>query len=279
MPNMSIKSVEQTKIPARIFFVVTFSWSYLFWFATDLLGGIEQFPGSLLLYVAGAGPIVAALTLIHFWESRIVQKEFWASTVDPRRMSPRWLLIALFIHPILVLGASLVDMGLGGEVQTKTDNLTGSTSWFMMVFFVFVFGPLPEEMGWRGFALNRLQAVSSPLNASVLLGGAWSLWHVPLFLIEGTIQYQWGFWSLRFWIFLATMVPLSVIMTWVYNNTNRSILSAVIIHFTGNLCGALLVKTNQLAGLELAALSLAAIVITVRWPKLGYSNHISDSQS
>jgi hypothetical protein len=83
---MSIKNVEQTKIPAWIFFVVTFSWSYLFWIATDLLGGIDQFPGSLLLYVAGAGPIVAALTLIHFWESRIVQKEFWASPEISRRV-------------------------------------------------------------------------------------------------------------------------------------------------------------------------------------------------
>jgi membrane protease YdiL (CAAX protease family) len=260
----------QTKVSALAYFIFAFSWSCLFWLATVALGGIERFPGSLLLYFGGAGPFVAALTLIHFRESRLIQKDFWASTFDPRRMSGRWFLVALLIHPMLVLCAGLVDVSLGGELEMKTSNLTDSTAWITMIVFVFVFGPLPEEMGWRGVALDRLQAVMRPLNASILLGAAWSLWHVPLFLIEGTFQNQLGLGSPRFWIFLATMVPLSIIMTWVYNNTNRSILSAVLIHFTGNLCGALVAKTDQMAGLELAALTLAAIAVTIQSPKLGY---------
>ena len=260
----------QYKVSAWAYFIFAFSWSLLFWSATVYFGGIEEFPGSLLQYVGGAGPIVAALILIHFGEDRTAQKDFWVRTFDPKLMRFGWLLLALLIHPLLVLGASLVDVGLGGEVETKTSSPTNVSAWITMIAFVFIFGPLPEEMGWRGVALDRLQAKMSPVSASILLGTVWSVWHLPLFAIEGTYQHQLVLGSSRFWIFLTTMVPLSVIITWVYNNCNRSILSAVLIHFTGNLCGALLVKTDQMAALELAALSLAAIIISLRWPKLGF---------
>ncbi len=172
------------KLSAKTYFIFAFSWSILFWFATVYFGGIEQFPGSLLLYVGGAGPIVAALILLHLREDRSVQKEFWVSTFDLRRMSVNWFLIALLVHPLLVLGATIVDVLLGGEIETKTGNLTSISAWITMIVFVFVFGPLPEEMGWRGVALDRLQSVLSPLNASLLLGAIWSIWHLPRLLFQ-----------------------------------------------------------------------------------------------
>jgi membrane protease YdiL (CAAX protease family) len=264
-------------VSAKSFFIFTFSWSCLFWFLTTQLGGFAEFPGSLLFYVGGAGPVLAALTLIHFRENRSIQKDFWASTFDPRRMSPMWLMVALFVHPFLVLCASLIDLSLGGEVQTKMDNLNSATAWITMILAVFILGPLPEEMGWRGVALDRLQVVLSPVKASLILGFAWSIWHVPLFLIDGTFQAQViGLGSSRFWIFLATMIPLTIIMTWVYNNTNRSTLSAVFVHFAGNMCGALLVKTDRLAALELIALLVAAVFLCVKWPDLGYRQRVTD---
>lgn len=54
-------------------------------------------------------------------------------------------------------------------------------------------------------------------------------------------------------------------MTWVYNNTDRSTLSAVLILFTGNLMGTLLPKTTRVAGFEPLILSLAASVIVAGW--------------
>ena len=259
------------KVTARDFFTFTFLWSGLFWALTVIMGGIEELPGSLIFYVGGAGPIVSALFLIHIRESKQLQKEFWLSTINPGRMPVRWLLVALLIHPLLIAIAALADLALGSELVFRTQNLNDARAWIMMVLFVFILGPLPEEMGWRGIALERLQNSTSPLKANLLVGMAWSTWHIPLFFIAGTFQHQMGAGSTRFWIFLATMVPLSVIMGWVYNHTHRSILSAVLIHFTGNLCGALLAKSNQLAAFELVALLSAATYITLKQPTLGYT--------
>jgi membrane protease YdiL (CAAX protease family) len=120
-------------------------------------------------------------------------------------------------------------------------------------------------------ALDRLQLRMSPLWASLLLGIIWSAWHLPLFLIDGTFQNQLGLGSFRFWVFLADMIPLTIIITWIYNHTDRSTLSAVFVHFSGNLCGALIPKSDRFALFELVVLSIVALAITIRsGPRLGY---------
>jgi len=166
---------------------------------------------------------------------------------------------------MILLVVTATDIALGGTLQLKTDNLTSLGSVINLVFFVFVFGPLPEEMGWRGVGYDRLQRQANALTASLILGVAWAVWHIPLFLIEGTFQNQLGFGSFRFWVFLASNVPLTVIITWVYNHTNRSILSAALVHFSGNIIGAILTKTDQLAFLELLGLTVAAVFIIARF--------------
>ena len=255
----------QPRTKALSFFLFTFGWSLVFWFLTVVLGGIDQFPGSILQYVGGAGPLVAALILTHFFEKPPAQKDFWSRTFDPRRMPWRWTLAALLIHPMILFAAIAVDLALGGTLQMKTDNLTSLGAIINLVFFVFVFGPLPEEMGWRGVGYDRLQQKMNPLSASLFLGVAWAVWHIPLFLIEGTFQNQLGFGSFRFWVFLASNIPLTVIITWVYNHTDKSILSAALVHFSGNIVGAILVKTDQLAFLELLGLIIVAVFIIIRF--------------
>ena len=60
---------------------------------------------------------------------------------------------------------------------------------------------------------------------------------------------------------MASHLPPSVLATWIYDDTARSALSAVLVHFFGNLFGALLLKTDRLAALELALLCVAAVPV------------------
>lgn len=105
--------------------------------------------------------------------------------------------------------------------------------------FLLVFGPLPEEMGWRGYALDPLQAAYGPLTAALLLGVVHALWHLPLFFIEGSFQDKLGVFTPGFWRFMVSIVAMSVIISWAFNLTSRSTLLAVLLHWTENVSGEL----------------------------------------
>lgn len=257
--------MPQLRTKASLFFILAFGWSLFFWFLTVALGGIDQVPGSILQYIGGAGPLVAGLIIIHFFETPVVQRDFWSRTFNPRRVPFRWAIAALTIHPTIIFIAIAVDLALGGDIHFQTNNLTNFAAFASLVFFVFVFGPLPEEMGWRGVGYDRLQLRMNALTASLVLGVAWAAWHIPLFLIDGTFQNQLGFGSFRFWVFLASNIPLTIIITWIYNHTKRSILSAVLVHFSGNIIGAIFTKTDRLALFELIGLIFVAIFLVVRF--------------
>ncbi len=260
---------------ATSYFVLTLGWSTVCWAAVSLCGRAEHPPSSLLFLLGGASPLIVAVALTSLRETRTTQRDFWIRVVDVRRIGWRWLCVALLFPPALLSLAILLDTVLGGVLPLDAEQPQGwalaldadqpkSFAAIMgVVFFTFWFGPLPEEIGWRGFALDRLQSRMSALTSSLLLGTIWALWHLPLFYVPGTYQYDVGLGTIRFWLFLVHFLPLSVLMTWIYNSTRRSTLSAVLVHFSGNLCVALLPTTERIAGFELLALFSTAVVITM----------------
>jgi membrane protease YdiL (CAAX protease family) len=126
------------------------------------------------------------------------------------------------------------------------------------LLFILVIGPLPEEIGWRGYLLDRLQARWSALRASLTLALIWWSWHLPLFVLPGYFD-AFGRGAPSPLDLLYGIVPSAILYTWVYNNTRRSVLAVIALHFMQNLTGELLgvagdVRTLRL-GLE-AALAL-----------------------
>lgn len=107
------------------------------------------------------------------------------------------------------------------------------------VLNLLVLGPLPEELGWRGYALERLQRRHSPLAAALILGLAWALWHTPLFFLRDMLHWRHGVGAAWFWLFMVRVPCLSVLMSWLFNNTRHSTLAAILFHFSANFVAAL----------------------------------------
>ena len=97
-----------------------------------------------------------------------------------------------------------------------------------------IIGPLAEEFGWRGYALDPLQARWSALVSALINGVFWWAWHFPLFFMNGMLQNEWGVGTVAFWAYAVTVISLSVLFTWVFNNTRRSILAAILLHTMNN---------------------------------------------
>lgn len=91
-------------------------------------------------------------------------------------------------------------------------------------------GPLGEELGWRGFALPFLQKTHSPLEASVILGSLWALWHAPL-----DISHAWGVPGFGGFVYrLICTIPITVLFTFFYNCAKGNILVAILLHTSAN---------------------------------------------
>jgi membrane protease YdiL (CAAX protease family) len=134
------------------------------------------------------------------------------------------------------------------------------------LLFILIFGPVPEELGWRGYALDGLQSRWNNLSASVILGIVWALWHLPLFFIGGTYQQaEVGFGTLRFWSFMSGMLISSVLFTWIYNNTSRSILSAILFHFSINFSGEIFLLSEREYCYQPLLVTVAALLVVAVW--------------
>jgi membrane protease YdiL (CAAX protease family) len=114
---------------------------------------------------------------------------------------------------------------------------------------------LCEELGWRGYALPRLLTRFSPFTASLILGVIWGVWHLPSFFLSGMEQN-----GMSLTLFIIYTPCLSILMTWVFQHTHGSVLSAVMIHYMANICTTILGVTLPTLGIILLTGSILVLV-------------------
>ncbi|MBC7234827.1 MAG: CPBP family intramembrane metalloprotease [Chloroflexi bacterium] len=237
--------------------------SWLFWLPAALFA--RTWPAFLLRalhYLGGLGPTVAAIGLVSLREGQNERRCYWRRIIDARRIRGGWWLAMLLLIPALTGLGALLDVALGGQgarAEEAARFLRRPFALLPYVLFLLLFGPLPEEMGWRGYGQDRLQRHWGPLSASLIVGAVWTAWHLPLFFLPGTYQEGLGVGTPRFWLFMLDKVPQSVLMTWIYNHTHHSTLSAILFHLAVNLTGQLFDLTVQ----------AEAFYITLTWVMAG----------
>ena len=127
----------------------------------------------------------------------------------------------------LILGIPLLVYA-GAAVKGSVSDPFPFSPWYQvlpaMAVALFI-GPI-EEFGWRGLALPLLQRRFSPFWAGLILGGIWSAWHIPAFLLSGTPQSAWSFGP-----YFIGVVAISVILTPLFNTARGSLLISALYHF------------------------------------------------
>lgn len=261
-----------------LFFALAYGWSWLFWLPAALSGLLaDEFPVPLLIALGGVSPILFAIILTYITQGREGRRDYWQRVIEFRRIDIRWYVVILSIVPLSVALAALLDVLLGGsgaELEAAARFVDQPLGIVPFAIFIFFFGPFPEELGWRGYALDRLQLKWSALGASLVLSVVWALWHLPLFFVNGTYQNSLGVGTLFFWIFMLEFIPKTILITWIYNNNRRSTLSAVLLHFMDNFVGELFELTARAELYQFMLWVAAAIVVTIVWgPKMLTHEH------
>ena len=243
------------------YFLIAFAWSWLLNLPRLLASaGIIMLDAGLsggLGYAAAFGPSVAAFGLTFSRARMEGVRALWGRGWN-LRFPKKWLIPALLLMPAL----GLVTMGLMALFGQPIpwEYVLPPVMIVPIGVLIWLVGAYPEEYGWRGYALDRLQDRFNPLGASLILGVLWGLWHLPLHFIEGTTQAV-----IPVWEFVLQTILLSVLYTWLFNKTGGSVLVASLFHAAGNLTGAVIPYWVTSAGrwLSLIPLLIAVILVVV----------------
>ena len=261
----STSSVSRLSNP-WYFFSLALGWSWFFWILAILLGtGVKTALGIVLALLGLLGPLVAGISSVYTTRDKTVRRDYWRRITDVKKIGTKWYIVIFLFAPVLTALAFALDILAGGSGAAWEEPAVRfiSAPWTIIPFIlsILLVGPM-EEFGWRGYVLDRLQEKWSALSSGLILGCVWSLWHLPLFFIPDTYQYNLGAGSASFWLFMLGIVPLSVLFTWIFNNTARSTLAAMLFHFMINFTGELVALTPRAEFYSILLWTVAAVGVT-----------------
>ncbi|MFW9828469.1 MAG: type II CAAX prenyl endopeptidase Rce1 family protein [Candidatus Thorarchaeota archaeon] len=249
------------------FLLITFSWTWLFWLPSVLspLGHSNQLL-FVLFIIGGYGPFVGAFSLTFIYQKKngvkALWKRFWSVKIELK-----WLLITILLFPALFITSSVVVILIKAAPSTLAwiSQPGVIINYIITAFFA---GGFSEEFGWRGYALDRFQAKFSALISSLIIGVIWGFWHLPVWFIAGDPHGIGGIPD--FFLFLLEVAFLSILYTWVYNNTNRSIFIAVIFHTIYNFMCFLIIlsSTGDVIYLTLFYIIVILVIVFFKGKKL-----------
>jgi membrane protease YdiL (CAAX protease family) len=230
--------------PLFFFFLLAYAISWLL-FIPYVLAEWGFIPGNLSLFfyiLHTFGPALAAILMTSLIAGKTGLHEL-RQRIRQWRAPWQWYLFILVGIPALLMIGILLQPGALGGFHDLTPLLLVSYP-FLYIATCFGGGPLGEEVGWRGFALPRMQSRFGPLWGTLLLGLLWSCWHLSDFLTAskgGGQDTGWATFLTNFPIFTLSVVSLAVLMTWIYNHTGGSIFTAILAHASVNILEVLLI--------------------------------------
>ena len=218
-------------------------------------------PELLLDVAAGLGPLLAALAVVSYEAGGSGRRALLGQLLR-WRVHRRWYAVALLGPVGLVLAAYGLWVATGGAPPPAA----ALAQWPLLpVYFVYILlagGGVDEELGWRGFALPRLQARYGALVASVVLGVFWAGWHIPAWFIPGSGQDL-----ISFPVFVVSVIGAAVVFNWLYNSTAGALPLVILFHTvfdlltTGPWSRALLALPPSQRGVDWFVLITAAVLV------------------
>lgn len=231
-----------------MFFCFTLLWTWICGFIPVIFGFTDTALGTFIFYFGGGAPSVVALFMVFFTYPKSALKDYFHRCISFKYAGFKWIIIPVICFCITTVISLFIGVYLLGYEMPTMDFLNAIIKNPLMIFPVllisFVSGPLNEEFGWRGYALDKLLVRFGFFGASAILGFIWGIWHLPWYFTPNQAQYN----LLQDSVFHAVMYIPSVMMlnflvTFVYIKTKRSILAGALVHMFSNLISSQLISS------------------------------------
>ena len=160
----------------------------------------------------------------------------------------KYILLSIFIPIIIFVISSIVlDILNIKYVSTEFKGLI-----FVISILTTIGGSISEEIGWRGTLLPIFNKKYNSFISSLLVGLLWGSWHFFKISSVGIVGYL---------LFIPSIVMYSVIITYIYNKSNKSLLNPIIFHTFINICSVLLIYYRECIQFYIISFVVSFIVI------------------
>lgn len=216
MKNAIVRTIKTW--PVTAYFTITYAFSWSIWWLSGLLlspsapWGIRITIHSIALF----GPTVSAVVVSGVLNGKKGIVEL-LKRITIWRVGLPWYAFALGSTLVIALSAVAAHSLISGASPRFT---------FAFVLIRVITSGLPEEYGWRGFALPHMLKKYNAVSASLIIGVMWALWHIPV--APGLLDIR------IFPYFMLDVLAISILFSWLYINTRGSILMAILYHLAIN---------------------------------------------
>src|SRR5919108_2140775 len=254
MENITVASQNSRNLVAYFLLTYAFAWATAIPLALAKQGMIQPIFPQWFHYFVAYGPMLSALIVTWATQGQQGLKEIWGRITN-WRVGGIWWLVAvapLIVGFVLVLGMNFltdhkISLSELGVIQFLPPLGIGA-----LFFWILTFG-IGEEIGWRGYALPRLQKHHSALSATMILALFWAVWHVPQFfyLFDPSIAIGW----------VIGVFTGAVVFTWLFNSIAGSIPPVAVFHGCFNYITASSAGNGLLAAVVSALVMIWAVVV------------------
>ena len=264
--------IKQHPVLSYFILAVAITWSIMLPLVASAQGWLQAPVPFALHYLAAFGPMLAAIIMTWFTGGSDGLKELWGR-VTKWRVGLTGAAFAILSPVVLFVLAAAVVRALGGEwpeLQRLGEvNYLPNLGIGALVLWMLTYG-FGEEIGWRGFALPRLQKGRSALSATLILGVMWIVWHMPAFFYLDTYA---ALGLAAFPLFALGVMTGAIVLTWLYNTTGGSVLMVAVWHGVFDFFSASKASNGAIAALMTAAIMVWAVVIVIVFKPANLSRH------
>jgi membrane protease YdiL (CAAX protease family) len=212
-------------------------------------------------FLGSIGPTISAIIVVYLSKKKEGLKNLKNSIIK-WRIGKFWFLFSALLMPAFLILTILLNFIFTGNIINLGAYLLseGLADPLSLVLWIWVGGlsyGIFEEIGWRGYALPKLQEKYKPLTSTIILFFGWALWHIPMFFYRLRVEIIFGW---LYGLFLGT-----IILSFIYNSTEGSTFATILFHISNNICWLFNITEIQIS--LTITLTILVFIILIRWKR------------